>query len=172
MELLHITNPQTKLSFKNELKQLLESNKPVYEKTDTIAKMFIDVDEKINYIKSQISLLNGIKKQLESARQIAKEEVASLFNEYGLDKLEGMLVSSITINPEKEEFKECIKVLDEDKLIQLGYAKVDEKKIKEAVYSEKYPDIEPYVSIEVENKFKPATIRINKRKIQIPIIEE
>jgi len=169
---LHTDNSQTKLIFKDEIKNLLEDkNKKEFEKADLIAEMFLDIDEKIDYLKSQIKLLNTIKKQLEISKQKAKEIIAEIFKEYGIDRLNGVMISSLTITPEKEEIKEHIIVKDEEVLIKLGYAKVDEKKLKDVFYTDKYNEIEPYIEIEVENVFKPSTIKINKRKVQIPIIQ-
>ena len=169
---LHTDNNQTKLIFKEEIKNLLEDkNKKEFEKADLIAEMFLDIDEKIDYLKSQIKLLNTIKKQLETSKQKAKEIIAEIFEEYGIDRLNGVMVSSLTITPAKEEVKEHIVVKDEESLIKLGYAKVDEKKLKEALYTDRYNEIEPYIDIELENVFKPASIKINKRKIQIPKLE-
>jgi len=133
--------------------------------------MFLDVDEKIDYFKSQIKLLNTIKKQLETSKQKAREIIAEIFEEYVIDRLNGVMISSLTLAPQKEEVKENIIIKDEEVLIKLGYAKVDEKKLKEALYTDKYNEIEPYIDIEVENITKPATIKINKRKIQIPKLE-
>ena len=169
---LHTQNNQTKLLFKEEIKNLLEdSNKKEFEKADLIAEMFLDIDEKIDYLKSQIKLLNTIKKQLETSKQKAKEIIAEIFEEYGIDSLNGVMVSSLTITPSKEEVKEHIVVKDEETLIKLGYAKVDEKKLKEALHTDKYNEIEPYIDIEVESILKPSTLKINKRKIQIPTLE-
>jgi len=169
---LHTDNNQTKLIFKEEIKNLLEdSSKKEFEKADLIAEMFLDVDEKLDYLKSQIKLLNTIKKQLETSKQKAKEIIAKTFEEYGIDRLNGVMISSLTIAPQKEEVKENIVIKNEKALINLGYAKVDEKKLKEALYTDKYNEIEPYIDIEVENITKPATIKINKRKIQIPKLE-
>ena len=169
---LHTDNNQTKLIFKEEVKNLLEdTNKKEFEKADLIAEMFLDIDEKIDYLKSQIKLLNIIKKQLETSKQKAKKIIAEIFNEYGIDRLNGVMVSSLTIAPQKEEVKEHIVVKDEEALIKLGYAKVDEKKLKDALYTDRYNEIEPYIDIELENVFKPSTIKINKRKIQIPKLE-
>jgi len=169
---LHTDNNQTKLIFKEEIKNLLEDkNKKEFEKADLIAEMFLDIDEKIDYLKSQIKLLNTIKKQLETSKQKAKEIIAEIFEEYGIDRLNGVIVSSLTITPSKEEVKEHIVVKDEEALIKLGYAKVDDKKLKEALYTDKYNEIESYIDIELKNVFKPSTLKINKRKIQIPQLE-
>ena len=169
---LHTDNNQTKLIFKENIKSLLEDeNKKEFEKADLIAEMFLDVDEKLDYLKSQIKLLNTIKKQFETSKQKAREVIAEIFAEYGIDRLNGVMVSSLTVIPQKEEVKEHIDIRDEKALIKLGYAKVDEKKLKEALYTDRYNEIEPYIDIEVENITKPAGIKINKRKIQIPKLE-
>jgi len=82
---LHTDNTQTKLIFKEEIKKLLEdSSKKEFEKADLIADMFLDIDEKIDY-----KLLNTIKKQLETSKQKAKEIIAEIFKEYGIDRLKG-----------------------------------------------------------------------------------
>ncbi|GAX87027.1 conserved hypothetical protein [Lebetimonas natsushimae] len=168
---LHTDNEQTKMLFKEEIKSLLEdSNKKEFEKADLIAEMFLDLDEKIDYLKYQIKFLNTLKKQLETSKQQAKEIIAKVFEEYGIDRLNGVMVSSLTVTPQKRDIKEHIIIKDEESLIKLGYAKVDEKKLQKALYTDKYNEIEPYIDIEVENVSKPAAVKINKRKIQIPEI--
>jgi len=169
---LHTGNNQNKVIFKENIKSLLEDeNKKEYEKADLIAEMFLDIDEKIDYLKSQIKLLNSVKKQLESSKQQAREVIAGVFVEYGIERLNGVMVSSLTITPQKEEEKETIVIKDEESLINLGYVKVDEKKLKDTLYTDKYSDVEPYIDIEVANITKPAIVKINKRKIQIPKLE-
>ena len=169
---LHTDNKQTKLLFKEEIKSILEDNKKKeFEKADFIADIFLDVDEKIDYLKSQIKLLNTIKKQLETAKQRGREVIAEVFEEYGIERLNGVMVSSLTITPAKEEIKEHINIKDEKSLIELGYVKVDEKKLQKALYMNEYNEIAPFIDIEVENVDKPSTIKINKRKIQIPTIQ-
>ena len=170
---LHTDNNQTKLIFKENIKSLLEDeNKKEFEKADLIAEMFLDVDEKIDYLKSQIKLLNTIKKQLETSKQKAREIIAEIFEEYGIDRLNGVMISSLTLAPQKEEVKENIIVKDEEALINLGYAKVDEKKLKEALYTDKYNEIEPYIDIEVENITKPVTVKKRHTKNFVSMILE
>jgi len=169
---LHTNNEQTKLLFKQEIKKLLEDNKKKeFEKADLIAEMFLDLDEKIDYLKAQIKLLNSIKKQLEISKQVAKNIIAAILEEYGIEKLNGVIISSLTITPKKEEIKENLIIKNKEALIKLGYTKVDEKKVKEALYTDKYTEIEPFLEIEVEQKYSPATLKINKRRVQIPVIE-
>ena len=169
---LHTDNNQVKLLFKEEIKSILEDNKKKeFEKADFIADIFLDVDEKIDYLKSQIKLLNTIKKQLEISKQIGREVIAEVFEEYGIDRLNGVMVSSLTITPAKDEIKEHINIKDEKSLIELGYAKVDEKKLQKALYTNEYNEIASFIDIEVENVNKPSIIKINKRKIQIPKLE-
>ena len=163
--LLNLTdNEHSKLLVKNEIKAILESNQKEYQKSDLIAGMFIDLDEKIAYVKEKISILNNIKKELEKYREKGKEVVAECFSEYGIERLNGLEISSITLTPAKEEIKEKVIIKDEESLIKLGYAKVDEKKVKEALYTDSYNEIEPFIDVEIETVIKPSTIRINKRK--------
>jgi hypothetical protein len=168
---LHTDNEQTKLLFKQEIKNLLEdTSKKEFQKADSIAEIFLNLEEKIDYLKYQIKFLNTLKKQLETSKQQAKEIIAKVFEEYGIDRLNGVVVSSLTVTPQKDDVKEHLIVKNEESLIKLGYVKVDEKKLKESLYTDKFNEIEPFIDIEVENISKPAALKINKRKIQIPEI--
>ncbi len=112
-----------------------------------------------------------MKKQLELSRTKAKEQVAKALGSFGIDKLEGIQVSSITIAPATESSKTKIRILNEDALIKAGFFTVvlDEKAVEEALYSaDQRHEVEAYVETSIETKEKPATIRINKRKSLTP----
>ena len=112
--------------------------------------------------------MQGIKKQLELSRRNAKEEIAKALHSFGIDKLEGVSVSSITVIPEAQTSKTHIDIIDEDALISAGYFSVivDKEAVEKALYSaDQRAEVEAYVNTRIETTQKPASIRINKRRV-------
>lgn len=169
---LHTDNLENKEWFYGTIVSILENeNLSYFAKTDRIASAMMNIDTKIEYIKEQTRLLQHMKKQLELSRIKAKEQVAKALDSFGIDKLEGIQISSITIAPAAESSKTRVHILNEDALIKAGFFTVvlDEKAVEEALYSaDQRHEVEAYVDTSVETKEKPATIRINKRKSLTP----
>ena len=107
--------------FKDYIKQVLESDKPYYEKADYIAYSINQVQNKIDYVSNEIKELQDLKKSLATSKELAMELTASVLAEYGIDKLEGASISSITITPEKSKTENVIFIKDEKAVIQLGF---------------------------------------------------
>jgi len=121
--------------FKNYVRQVLESNKPYYAKADYIGLSIKELDNKIAYISDDIKELQTLKKNLASAKTTALGATAEVLAEYGIDRLDGTAISSITIAPAKTQTKETFKIIDKDALIQLGFCKVviDEQAVKDEI---------------------------------------
>ena len=118
MENLKIGNVEW---FKSYVRDVLESDKQYYEKADYIAYSINQVQNKIDYINNEIKELQELKKSLASSKELAMEITASVLAEYGIDKLEGASISSITITPEKVKTENVIFIKDEKAVIQLGF---------------------------------------------------
>lgn len=164
---LHTGNEQAKKWFTQSVKNILESNLSSFTKSDVIADAFISIDVKIDYIKEQQKLLANLKKQLELAKTYAKEEVSNALLSFGVTKLEGLKVSSITVTKASENTVAKLQVLNRDELLKLGYFKVvlDEEAVEEALLSaDRRPEVEEYADMKIETVSKKSTIRINKRK--------
>ncbi len=165
---LHTNNKETKEWFYGSVVSILQNdNFPYFKKADKLASAFLNIDRRVIYIKDQIRLLQQIKKQLETSRNNAKEQVAKALTSFGVEKLEGVQVSSISITPASDKSVTHINVLNEDALIKAGYFTVvlDTQAVEEALYSadQRY-EVEAFVNMSVETIHKPSTIRINKRK--------
>lgn len=121
--------------FKQYVRQILESDKPYYKKADYIALNITELQGKIDYLSDEIKSMSALKKSLTEAKALALEATASVLGEYGIDRLDGAMVSSITITPSKTRLTETFKIIDEQALIQLGYCSVivDEKAVREAM---------------------------------------
>lgn len=153
--------------FKQYVRQILESDKPYYAKADYIALSITELQSKIDYLGDEIKSMSALKKSLTEAKALALEATASVLGEYGIDRLDGAIVSSITITPSKTKLTETFKIIDEQALIQLGYCSVivDEKAVREAMSTlESMNEVDPYVEIGVVSETIPARLRVNTRQ--------
>ena len=167
-ELENLT-PAKKEWFKNYLKELLESDKPYYVKTDYIALSFLELDNKINYLAEKIKQLGAIRKRLQEAKALALEITAQTLKEYGIDRMEGTVVSSITVIPSKKRLKEHLFIKDPNKIMELGYVtfSVDEKALKEALHTQEgMQELDAFVELSVEEEYIPERLKINKKRNQ------
>lgn len=165
---LHTGNNQAKQWFYQSVINILENqNLTSFTKADQIADAFISLDSKLDYIIEQQRLLANLKKQIEIAKELAKEEVSKALLSFGVTKLEGMKVSSITASKETVKSVAKLQILNEDELLKAGYFKVelDLQAIEEALLSaDKREEVQDYADMKIEKVIKSATIRINKRK--------
>ena len=166
-EIEHLTPASQKEYFTNYLKEVLTSEKPYYVKSDYIALSFMELDNKINYLTNEIKNITALKKKLQEAKTLGLEIAAQTLKEYGIDKMEGTAISSLTIAPEKHKTKETIRIKDPQKVMELGYVQflVDEKAVKEALHhTEMFEQLDPYVDVSVEDETVPARLKINKKR--------
>lgn len=165
---LHTGNNQAKQWFYQSVINILENqNLTAFTKADQIADAFISLDSKLDYIIEQQRLLANLKKQIEIAKELAKEEVSKALLSFGVTKLEGMKVSSITASKETVKSVAKLQILNEEELLKNGYFKVelDLQAIEEALLSgDKREEVQDYADMKIEKVVKGATIRINKRK--------
>ena len=153
--------------FKNYVRQVLESNKPYHAKADYIGLSIKELDNKISYISDDIKELQTLKKNLTNAKATALEATATVLQEYGIDRLDGTSISSITITPQKTKLKETFKVTDSEALIKLGYFSVvvDEQSVKDAMLTiEGMNEIDKFVEVGVVKEEVPAKIKVNFRR--------
>jgi len=153
--------------FKNYVRQVLESNKPYHAKADYIGLSIKELDNKISYISDDIKELQALKKNLTLAKTTALEATAEVLAEYGIDRLDGTAISSITITPKKSKTKDTLNIINSEELIKLGYFRVvvDEQSVKEAMSTlEGMNEIDKYVEVEVVKEEVPAKIKVNFRR--------
>lgn len=165
-EMEHI-KPQSQEWFKNYVRQVLESTKPYHAKADYIGLSIQELQNKIDYLSEDIKEMNTLKKSLSLAKETALEAIADVLSEYGIDRLDGTAISSITITPKKSKLKESFKIKDADALIKLGYFSVvvDEEAIKNAMLTiEGMNEIDPFVELGVYIEDIPARIKVNAKR--------
>lgn len=152
--------------FKNYVRQVLESGKPYHAKADYIGLSIQEIQNKIDYLSEDIKEMSALKKSLIDAKSIALEAIATVLAEYGIDWLDGTVISSITITPKKTKHSETFKIIDEQALIQLGYCSVvvDEQAVKVAMSTlDGMNEVDQFVEVGVITEAIPARIKVNTR---------
>ena len=149
-----------------EFKSILESDKDYTRKCDYIGFSIANIDAKVASIDDELKELQALKKKLKLAKDIALRIGAEVFAEYGIDKLEGAGISSITVTKESTKSKQSIEIIDEEALIDLGYYNmiVDTDAIAKAFDTNDAEEIAPYIRLNTTDTTTTAKLKINKRR--------
>ena len=166
MENLKIGNVEW---FKSYVRDVLESDKQYFEKADYIAYSINQVQNKIDYVSNEIKELQDLKKSLATSKELAMEITASVLAEYGIDKLEGASISSITITPEKVKTENVIFIKDEKAVIQLGFVSFipDYEAIEKTLTTNEgyvYEELAQYVEVSKISTTTQSKIKINNKR--------
>ena len=151
----------------DEFKGILESDKDFTRKADYIGFSILSIDAKVASLDEEIKELQQLKKKLKQAKEIALQTGADVFEEYGIDKLEGAGISSITLAKPNPSSKIKLTIHNEYKLIEAGFYRkiLDEDAVLEFYNSGKCLDtINANCSIEILKDVKPTKLKINKRR--------
>jgi hypothetical protein len=152
---------------KEEFRAILESDKDYTRKADYIGFSVLSIDTRIQSLDEEIKELQELKKTLKIAKEIVLTAGAEVFREYGIDKIDGAGISSITFTGATTADKSKLVISNPDPLIEAGLFKkvVDEELVAQFYTSDKYGTvIQKNAHIEVISNPKPAKIKINKRR--------
>ncbi len=153
---------------KDEFRAILESSKDYTRKADYIGFSIASIDAKVASIDEEIKELQQLKKSLKSAKTIALTLGAEVFLEYGIDKLEGAGISSITVSKATSKMNQTLEILKEDELIKAGYyiKVVDEDAVMEAhQFRHRRELIKGCYKVTDIDTSTPAKLRVNKKRI-------
>lgn len=154
--------------FKEYLKSILEDpNIPYFQKADYIGLCLQDINSKVEYIANDIKELQAYKKRLQTALTLAKELVADVLIQNGVDRVDGNVISSITLQSESITTKQEIVVLDENAVMTLGYVKFepDIEAIKVALETPKgKKELKDIVTTITETSINKAKVKVNAKK--------
>ena len=154
-------------NFKEYLKSILENNSTSYfQKCDYLGLSLDEIKNKIDILSQDIQELQTLKRNLIQALDIAKEIAAEVFIENGIDRIDGNVISSLTIIKESVKTKEEIQIKDEAALMSLGYVKfsLDMEAIEEGLKDDRRDEIKDFAEISVVTTFYPAKIKVNKKR--------
>jgi len=161
---------KTKEWLKDELRAILESDKDYTRKADYIGFSVLSIDKRIESIDEEIKELQELKKGLKTAKELVLIAGAEVFIEYGIDKLDGAGISSITFTGATTSDKTKLIIEDREALIEAGFYKkvLDEEMLRDLYHTSQYKDIiQSYTRLEVTSTPKPAKIKINKRRTAV-----
>lgn len=154
--------------FKEYLKSILEDpNIPYFQKADYIGLCLQEINSKVEYIANDIKELQAYKKRLQTALTLAKELVADVLIQNGVDRVDGNVISSITLQSESITTKQEIIVLDENAVMTLGYVKFepDIEAIKVALETPKgKKELKDIVTTITETSTNKAKVKVNAKK--------
>lgn len=154
--------------FKEYLKSILEDpNTPYFQKADYIGLCLQEINSKVEYIANDIKELQAYKKRLQTALTLAKELVADVLIQNGVDRVDGNVISSITLQSESITTKKEIVVLDENAVMTLGYVKFepDIEAIKVALETPKgKKELKDIVTTITETSTNKAKVKVNAKK--------
>ena len=171
----NLNESSTNIHFKDYLKSILEdTNTPYFQKADYIGLSLQEIASKIEYIGTDIRELQAYKKKLQTALALAKELVADVLIQNGVDRVDGNLISSLTLQAESISTKSDLIILDENKVMTLGYVKfsVDIEAIEKALQTkEGKKELKKYVEVMPITVTTPAKIKVNTKRVAVSNVE-
>ena len=154
--------------FKQYLNTVLEDeSKPYYQKADYVGLSFNELKNKIDYVSSSIKELQTLKKQLTESLDIAKVLVADVFVNNGIDRIDGNIISSLTLAKETTKTKQTITIDDPNSVMGFGYVKFepDTEAIEKAIKTEDgLKELSEFITITEEEIITPSKIKVNSKK--------
>lgn len=164
----NLNEDSTNQYFKDYLKLILEdSSTPYFQKADYIGLSLQEIALKIECIGTDIRELQAYKKKLQTALTLAKELVADVLIQNGVDRVDGNLISSLTLQAESITTKSYVVILDENKVMGLGYVKFtpDIEAIKIALETSKgKKELEGLVAVITETTTIKPKVKVNSKK--------
>lgn len=159
---------KSKEFFKDYIKDILEDEKkPYYQKADYVGLSLNTLKAKIDDISLNIKELQALKKRLTESLDIAKSLTAEVFVSNGVDRIDGNIISSLTLAKETTKIKESINILDSNAVMALGYVKFepDIEAIQKAITTkENLEELKDFISIDTVTITTPAKVKINTKR--------
>ena len=175
IEYLSDENKPNNEFFKKYLQSILEdTSKPYYQRADYIGLSLNEIKSKIDFLAKDIADLQALKKKLSNALEIAKIQVADIFLANGIDRIDGNIISSLTLTNPTSKTKDEILIKDEKTLINLGYVKfsVDLEAIEKALQTkEGKKELKKLVDVMPITVTTPAKIKVNTKRTSANNVE-
>lgn len=147
---------------------LQDTTKPYYQRADYVGLSLQEIKSKIDTLSSDIKELQTLKKRLSDSLEIAKEIIATVFLENGVDRIDGNIISSLTLSNETSSTQTSFTILDHEAVMRLGYIKYqpDVEAIEQAMMSDKgKEELAQFVKSETNTTTTPAKVKVNAKRI-------
>ena len=157
--------------FANYIRSIIEDNsKPYYQRADYVGLSLNELKTKIDFLAQDIRELQQLKKKLSESLEIAREVTATVFTENGVDRIDGNIISSLTLTESTIKCKTAVIVTDADAVMRLGYIKFepDIVAIEQAMKTiEGLNELDKFVSISLTNVITPAKVKVNTKRSSV-----
>ncbi|MDX9742253.1 MAG: siphovirus Gp157 family protein [Arcobacteraceae bacterium] len=164
----YLSEGKTNSHFREYLQSILEdTSKPYYTRADYIGLSIQEITSKISTIAKDIKELQALKQRYTESLEIAKELTAEIFIANGIDRIDGNILSSLTLTAPTTKNKTDITILSEKEVMQLGYVKfeVDLEAVKVALETkEGKEELKELVQVITIEKEIPAKVKINSKR--------
>jgi len=164
----YLSEDKSKQHFREYLQTILEdTSKPYYQRADYIGLSLNEIKSKIDTIAKDIKELQALKLRYSESLEIAKELTAEIFIANGIDRIDGNILSSLTLTSTSTKTKTDLTILNEKEVMQLGYVKfeVDVDAVKLALLStEGKEELKELVQIITIHEDIPAKVKINSKR--------
>ena len=147
---------------------LQDTTKPYYQRADYVGLSLQEIKAKIDTLSSDIKELQTLKKRLSESLEMAKEIIATVFLENGVDRIDGNIISSLTISNETSNTQTSLTILDHEAVMRLGYIKYqpDMEAIEQAMMSDEgKEELAAFVKSETNTTTIPAKVKVNAKRI-------
>lgn len=154
---------------KEYLQSILEDkNKPYYKKADYVGLSLSELANKIDTLSEDIKELQHLKKRLSTALDISKEVTADILLQNGIDRIEGTIISSITITKESTKERVSIQILNKEELLKRGFVKyeLDTDALQAALLQDKkfQKELKPFVELTITKEITLAKAKVNLKR--------
>jgi hypothetical protein len=167
----YLSEDKSKQHFKDYIKTILEdTSKPYYQRADYIGLSLNELKSKIDILTNDISDLQALKKKLTSSLEIAKELTAQIFVDNGIDRMDGNIISSLTLSNATTKSKDVILIKDENAVMQLGYVSfsVDMDAVELALQTkEGKKELKKFVDITNIVTNVPKKVKVNTKRVPV-----
>lgn len=147
---------------------LQDTTKPYYQRADYVGLSLQEIKAKIDTLSSDIKELQNLKKRLSESLEIAKEIIATVFLENGVDRIDGNIISSLTMSNETSSTQTSYTILDHEAVMRLGYIKYqpDIEAIEQAMMSDEgKEELAEFVKSETNTTTTPAKVKVNAKRL-------
>jgi len=168
-EIESLSSDKSQEFFTEYIRSIIQDfSKPYYQRTDYVGLSLQEVKSKIDTLAQDIRELQQLKTRLSDSLDIAKEITANVLLENGIDRMDGNIISSLTLTKESSKTKTTLKVLDTASVMRLGYIKYepDLDAIEQAMKTQEgLEELDAFVSIASTTETIPSKIKVNTKRI-------
>ena len=164
----YLSEDKSNSHFKEYIQNILEdTSKPYYQRCDYVGLSLNELKLKIDSLTKDIQELQALKKKLSSSLELAKELTAEVLINNGIDRIDGTIISSLTLTKLIQTTKETITVKDDNAVMGLGYVKfsVDEEAIQKAIKTkEGLEELKEYININTFTTTTLPKVKVNTKR--------